>query len=83
MGAMNDDFDPVYFTLIWREGHDWGWLRSLDGNRDCTTTEASKRLRYPSREAAMAALWKFRRDNPKRPNEIVRVVRVTVKIRGQ
>ena len=70
----------TYWTLVWREKDDWGWLRSLDGNTECTTTDASKRLRYSTREAAMAALWKFRRDNPKRPDETVRVARVTVKL---
>ena len=68
-----------YYVLTWREGKDWGWLSSLDGNRDCTTQEPAKRLRYLTKEAAMVALWKFRRDNPKRPDEVVRLTRVRVK----
>ncbi len=68
-----------FWALIWRDKDDWGWLRSLDGNEECTTQEPGRRLRYASRERAMAALWKFRADNPPlRPGETVRVVRVRV-----
>jgi hypothetical protein len=68
----------TYWVLMWRERRDWGWLCSLDGNRECTTQEPVRRMRWGSRAGAMAALWKFRRDNPKRDGEVVRVVRVTV-----
>lgn len=71
---------PTYWALMWREGDDWGWLWSLDGMESCTTQDPGRRLRYRTHEAAMAALWRFRRDNPKRPREVVRVVKVTVKV---
>lgn len=67
-----------FWALMWREKDDWGWLCSLDGDRECTTTDAAKRLRYYSRERALSALWRFRADNPKRPGEVVRVVHVRV-----
>jgi hypothetical protein len=72
-----------YFVILWREKDDWGWLRSLDGNEDCTTGDPSKRMRYGTVEAVMAAIWKFRRDNPKRPRERIRRVRVRGRMFGQ
>ena len=74
--------DRCYWVLLWREKDDWGWLRSLNGNDDCTTEEPGKRLRYTTREAAMVALWKFRRDNDKRPGETLTLVRVTISHRA-
>ena len=69
-----------FFALMWRRGDDWGWLSSLDGNRDCTTTHPARRLRYATREAAMVALWKFRRDNRHQDGAVVRLVRVRVRL---
>jgi hypothetical protein len=37
---------PHYWVLMWREKDDWGWLCSLDGNKECTTREPARRLRY-------------------------------------
>jgi hypothetical protein len=68
----------VYFALMWRQGDDWGWLRSLDGNEECTTQIPFERLRYRTKEGAMVALWKFRRDNPVQPKETLHLVRVHV-----
>ena len=80
---MAKEAEPLeYWVLMWREKDDWGWLRSLDGDDDCTTQDPARRTRYSSPEAAKVALWKFRRDNAKRPNETVRLVRVLVKRRG-
>jgi hypothetical protein len=70
---------PEYWALMWREGDDWGWLCSLDGNDDCTTQEPGRRLRFLSKERAMSALWKFRSHNDKRPNEKLSVVRVRLR----
>lgn len=70
-----------YWVIIWRERDDWGWLRSLDGNEECTTRAPGRRLRYQSREAAKVALWKFRRDNTERPSEAVRLVLVKSKVK--
>lgn len=75
-----DEQQPEFWALMWREKDDWGWLCSLDGNRECTTRDAARRLRYYSKERAMSALWKFRADNPKRPHERVCVVHVRVKV---
>lgn len=75
---MSAEVEP-YWVLMWREGEDWGWLCSLDGNKDCTTQAPVNRLRYGTPEAAKAAKWRFIRDNPKRDNEAISVARVTVR----
>ena len=69
---------PSFYVILWREKEDWGWLKSLDGNQECTTQEPHRRLRHGTREAVMAALWKFRRDNPARDDERFCVARVRV-----
>lgn len=69
----------VYYAIMWRSGSDWGWLRSLNGNEECTTQEPHRRLRYVTRTAAMAALWRFRRDNRHQKGERLRVVRIFVR----
>lgn len=71
-----------YWVLKWRDKDDWGWLMSLDGNQECTSRDVHRRLRYGSKAAVMAALWKFRRDNYEFPCETIRVVRVRVKGRN-
>jgi len=70
---------PDYWVLKWREGEDWGWLRSLDGNDECTTIEPAQRLRYASKARAMSALWKFRAQNAPREGETIRLVHVRVR----
>jgi hypothetical protein len=72
---------PEYWALMWRQKDDWGWLSSLDANRDHTTQDGWRRLRYYSKDSAVAALWRFRRDNGReRDGETIRVVRVRVKL---
>ena len=70
-----------FWVLLWRgpNKEDWGWLRSLDGDEDCTTVEPAQRLLYSSKAAAFAARWEFIRDNDHREDETVRVVHVRVK----
>jgi hypothetical protein len=67
----------TYWVIIWREKEDWGWLHSLDGNEQCTTQDALDRLKFRTREAAMADLWTFRSENSMNPTEVLHLVKVT------
>lgn len=69
----------VYWAILWREKDDWGWLTSLNGDLECTTQNPARRRRYESKAGAMAALWKFRADNPRRTDERLCLVRVRVR----
>jgi hypothetical protein len=69
---------PFFYALRWREKEDWGWLYSLVGE---TTQDPAERLRYATKEKAMAALWKFRSQKHRRENETIAVVRISVLVK--
>jgi hypothetical protein len=72
--------ESVYYVILWREGKEnWGWLRSLDPNEDCTTEYAYDRMRWATVERARAALWAFCADAILVSTERLSVVRVTTR----